>query len=277
MTDKTDQTIDGRYRLNQKLGEGAMGVVYQGEIIESNTVVAIKALKPQVVKENPTRLERFIREAELLYQLEHPHIVKVLDTVRFNGVYFIVMEYMDGGSLRGLMDDEKQLPVQFTLETALDLSDALIRTHRMKIIHRDVKPDNVLLDSRGLPRLTDFGAAHITDANTLTQHGAFIGTMHYMSPEILRGVEVDHRADIWSFGVMIYEMLTGFRPFMGRNFRDLIFAVLNQPVPNIDKLRPDLPPVLVTLVHSMLEKDRDNRPNSMRAVGLELEQALEEL
>jgi eukaryotic-like serine/threonine-protein kinase len=273
----TDQIIDGRYRVFNKLGEGAMGVVYKGEVIEDGMPVAIKALKPQVIVENPLRLERFIREAEALYQLQHPHIVKVLDTVRFNDVYFIIMEYMAGGSLRARLEAEKKLDIRLAVEIALDLSDALIRTHRMRIVHRDVKPDNVLLDENGVARLTDFGAAHITDAETLTMHGAFIGTIHYMAPEILLGQEIDPRADIWSFGVLMYEMLTGFRPFMASTLKDLIMAIIRQPVPNIDKLCTQCPENLVDLVNGMLQKKRDERIGSMRQVGLLLEEVLDTL
>ncbi len=271
------QIIDGRYRVLERVGEGAMGIVYRGETVEDKTPVAIKALKPKAIVENPARLERFIREARALYQLKHPHIVKVLDTVKFNGVYFIIMEYMPGGSLRQLILAEKKLSIRFTVETALDLSDALVRIHRMRIIHRDVKPDNVLLDEHNVPRLTDFGAAHFTDASTLTKHGAFIGTMHYIAPEILIGQSFDARADIWSMGIMIYEMLTGFRPFMGERMKDIIVAILQQNIPDLHKLRQDCPAKLVELVNHMLEKSPEARVGSMREVGLRLEEILTEL
>lgn len=275
MIDNENQLINGRYRLVKKLGEGAMGIVYKGEDTHTGQIVAVKALKPQAIVENPTRLERFIREAEALYQLEHPHIVKVYDTIKFNEMYFIVMEYMQGGSLRELLQQEKRLPINFAVETGLDLSDALIRVHRLKIVHRDVKPDNVLLNEHGVARLTDFGAAHITDAATITTNGAFIGTLHYMAPEILKGKPVDHRVDIWSFGVMMYEMVTGYKPFMGKNIKDVLLAIITQPIPGVDKLRPDCPPRLVKLIHAMLIKDRDQRISSMRQVGAELELILE--
>jgi len=270
-----NQIIDGRYKMITKLGEGAMGIVYKGEVIATNQPIAIKALKPQAIHENPTRLERFIREADALYQLEHPHIVRVIDTVKYNNLYFIIMEYMAGGSLRSLMDEEGKLPIKFTAETALDLSDALVRTHRLKIIHRDVKPDNVLLNENGIPRLTDFGAAHIANADALTAAGAYIGTMHYMAPEILLGKDMTPQVDIWSFGVMLYEMLTGYTPFMGMKLKDLVMAILKQPVPAIDKLRPDIPPRLATLINNMLQKDESKRISSMRQVGLELEETLD--
>jgi eukaryotic-like serine/threonine-protein kinase len=270
-----NQIIDGRYKLQKKLGEGAMGIVYKGEIIANQQTVAIKALKPQAIHENPTRLERFIREADALYQLEHPHIVRVIDTIKYNNLYFIVMEYMAGGSLRSLMDKEGKLPIKFTVETALDLSDALVRTHRLKIIHRDVKPDNVLLNENGIPRLTDFGAAHIANADALTAAGAYIGTMHYMAPEILLGQEISAKVDVWSFGIVLYEMLTGFTPFMGSKLKDLVMAILKQPVPTTDKLRPDTPARLATLIDNMLQKDAAKRTSSMRHVGLELEEILE--
>ncbi len=269
--------LGGRFEIGELLGQGGMGQVYYGVDTGTSAPVAIKRLKPEAVVKNPEQVERFRREAEALYQLDHPNIVKIIDAVYENGEYCIVMEYMGGGSLRDMLKREQRLSIPYTLNLALDLSDALTRAHRLKIIHRDMKPDNVLLTEDGVPRLTDFGQAHFTNAATITRAGQVIGTLNYMPPEILRGEAADARSDIWSFGVMLYEMLSGYRPFMGENSADLITAILKQPIPYVQRLRSDCPPGLAKLVHAMLERDREQRIASVREIGLQIEQVLSDL
>lgn len=266
--------IGNRYQIRDKLGEGGMGIVFRGEDRRTGRDVAIKVLKPQAIAENPDRLERFRREAEALREIDHPNIVKILDTIQERNLYYIIMEYMEAGSLRGLLNKLKWMSLQRALNMSLDLSDALVRTHRLKIIHRDIKPSNVLLDEDGTPHLTDFGAAHFSDESMLTEPGSIIGTYHYMPPEILRGEAADARSDIWSFGVMLYEMVTGYRPFMGQRPYDLFRAIEQQPVPNMQKLRPEVPPALAELVNAMLKKPREERIFSMRQVGAQIEDIL---
>jgi serine/threonine protein kinase len=269
--------IGERYELQDFLGEGGMGRVYRAVDLQTDVPVAVKLLKPEVMVSSPEQVERFRREAEALYQLDHPNIVRVLDTLSHEGHYCIVMEFMAGGSLRAVIKREKQLSIKFVLELALDLCDALTRTHRLKIIHRDVKPDNVLLDSEGIPHLTDFGQAHISDAETLTRVGQIIGTINYMAPEILLKEPPDARTDIWGFGVMLYEMISGYRPFMGENATQVITAILHQPVPDLQKLRPDCPQKLAHLIHAMLHKKREARIFSVREVGAQIEVILTEI
>lgn len=265
------------YEIEDFLGEGGMGAVYRALDTQTGRVVAIKLLKPEVVARYPEQAERFRREAEALLQVDHPNVVRILDAFREDDQDCIVMEYMGGGALRGVLKREKRLPIDYTLNVALDLCDALTRTHRLKIIHRDVKPDNVLLSETGTPKLTDFGQAHISNAETLTQVGQIIGTLNYMAPEILLRQPADPRTDIWGFGVMLYEMLSGYRPFMGENSVDIMKAILHQPVPDLTKLRTDCPPRLARLITTMLHKDPDQRVTSVREVGVQIEGILETL
>ncbi len=271
----TEVILANRYELQEFLGEGGMGVVYRGEDLETGRRVAIKLLKPEVVVRFPEQAERFRREAEALVMLDHPNVVRVLNAFTENDQDCIVMEYMGGGSLRSLLKQEKRLDIVYTLNVALDLCDALTRTHRLKIIHRDLKPDNVLLSEQGIPKLTDFGQAHISNADTLTQVGQVMGTINYMAPETLQRQPIDPRTDIWCFGIMLYEMLSGFRPFMADNPAQLMKAILHQPVPDLLKLRQDCPPRLATMIHKMLEKNPDQRFSSIREVGVEIEAILE--
>ncbi len=163
------------------------------------------------------------------------------------------------------------MPVEEVLRIALDVADALTRAHRLKIIHRDIKPHNVLIDGDGTPLLTDFGVAHLDDRSRLTQSGSMVGTYAYLSPEGCHGEDLDERTDIWSFGVMLFEMLTGERPFTGATPGAVLTAILSKPIPDLAQLRPDLPPRLITLINAMLEKDRNLRTSSVRMVGAELE------
>jgi non-specific serine/threonine protein kinase len=270
------QLISNRYQLGELLNEGGMGLVYHGTDTYSGQPVAIKLLKPEMVAGQPDLVKRFSREAEVLRALNHPNIVEVMATVTGEDDQYIVMEYVGGGSLRELLDQEKQLAISRVLEITLDLTDALTRAHRLYIIHRDLKPANVLLESDGTPRLSDFGLAKVGTSNIigpsgLTQAGTILGTIDYMSPEACRGEEADARADIWALGVMLFEMLTGTRPFSDPSTAGILSAILTQPVPDLEALRPETPTDLADLIYRMLEKDREERVPSVRLVGAELE------
>jgi serine/threonine-protein kinase len=271
------EILNERFEIGEKLGEGGMALVYVGRDTLTGQPVAIKRLRREAVIKNPEQQERFRREALVLAELKHPNIVDVLDTAIHEDDYYIIMEFIKGGTLRERMDETKRLPVIYAANIALDISDALARAHRLGIIHRDVKLDNVLLSETSVPYLGDFGQAHITDASPLTRPGQVIGTLTYIPPELLNGKRADRRSDIWSFGVMLYEMLTGFRPFMGANVATLITAIVSQPTPDIRKLRPDCPERLAMIVHAMLEKEPDDRPFTIREVSLQLEYTLYEL
>jgi serine/threonine protein kinase len=269
--------LNERFEITETLAEGGMGIVYKGIDQQSGSAVAIKKLKHEVVSKYPEQLERFKREALVLYHLNHPNIVRVIDAIVYDGDYYIVMDFIEGGSLRDWLNREKRLPIQDCVSIGLDIADALARAHRLKVIHRDMKPDNILLTAQGIPHLTDFGQAHVADATGLTRAGQVIGTLNYMPPEVLGGKPADRRSDIWSLGVTMYEMISGFRPFMGENAAQIITAIMRQPVPDIRKLRPDCPTRLADTVHRMLEKERDNRIFSVREVGLQLEYTLFEI
>lgn len=263
--------LNGRFRMGGLLGEGGMSIVYSGEDVTTGEYVAIKLLKPEIIGSNPNLVQRFAREGEVLRRLNHPNIVKMLAAFEEDGKNYVVMEKVVGGDLAEMLKSVGKLPVERVLEISLDLADALARAHRLNVIHRDIKPANVLMADDGTPRLTDFGVARLGDATSVTKSGTLVGTIAYLSPEGCIGEELDARTDIWSFGIMLYEMLTGFRPFMDTNTAALITAILSRPVPPLDKLRLDCPPALAHLVNRMLEKDREKRIGSARQVGAVLE------
>jgi len=256
------------------LGRGSMGDVYRAIDTHTGELVAIKALDPRVVARDPGILERFVREGEALRQLDHPNIVRMVAAVEDGDQHYLVMEYVAGGSLHDLLEAQGSLPILRVLEIALELADALTRAHHLGIIHRDLKPANVLLAEDGTPRLTDFGIAYVADSPRLTQTGVLVGTVDYLSPEACEGEAIDARADIWSFGVMLYEMLSGERPFGGKGLSATLTSILTQPVPDLGERCPDAPEALIDLVYRMLEKDREGRIPSVRLVGAELEAIL---
>src|SRR5262245_1080376 len=207
------EIIGGHFEIGAQLGQGGMGTVYRGVDVQTGEPVAIKLLRPEVVAHNSSLVERFVREGEALRRLNHPNIVKMLAMVNEKDLHYLVMEYVGGGSLEDLLFQVERLPIERTLQIGLDLADALTRAHHLRIIHRDLKPANVLLAEDGTARLTDFGIAHLSDQSRMTESGVVVGTFAYLSPEACESRPLDARADIWCLGILLYEMLTGKRPF----------------------------------------------------------------
>ncbi len=273
---KTRQLIADRYEIVEFIAQGGMGAVYRGRDTDTGEPVAIKALKSDVLGADVDQVQRFIREGETLRTLNHPNIVKLLATVEENEQHYLIMEYVGGGSLADLLHQQPQLPIPQVLAIALELADALTRAHHLKVIHRDIKPANVLLAEDGTPRLTDFGIARVIGSN-ITGTTSVIGTMPYLPPEAFNSLPLDARADLWSFGIMLFEMLTGQLPFNGTEITAIIAAIVHNPVPDLEALRPDTPVALIDLIYRMLEKNREQRIPSARQVGSELEAIINSL
>ena len=260
--------LDGRFAITNLtedlIGQGSMGRVYRGLDLQTDTPVAIKALKADLMARAPQTVERFMREGEALRRLNHPNIVKLLASVQEADRHYLVLEYAPGGSLQALLETEGSLAMPQVVEMALDLADALTRAHRLGIIHRDLKAANVLLSEDGLPRLTDFGIAHLVGERRLTETGLVLGTIDYLSPEAINGETTEGRADIWAFGVLLYEMLAGERPFSGQSIPDVMRAITTEPVPDLAQVRPDVSAELAALVQGMLVKELAQRIQSVR-------------
>jgi DNA-binding NarL/FixJ family response regulator len=267
----TMRHIGQRYEIEKLIGSGAVGRVYLGHDRQTGEPVAIKELMSNWVASAPDAIERFRREGEALRKLNHPNIVKVLAALEKNDQHYLIMEYVGGGSLADLLKRQPQLPIEQVIAIGLELSDALSRAHHLDIIHRDLKPGNILLAEDGTPRLTDFGLAHMGRYPALTTAGQLLGTFHYLSPEACQNQTLDARADIWSFGVVLFEMLTGQLPFDGDSPIEIIHAIQTQPVPEVTWYRKDAPAPLADLIHRMLMRDRPVRLASARLVGAELE------
>jgi len=263
--------IANRYEVGPKIGSGGMGDVFEGIDQQTHTPVAIKMLKSVIA--TPEMITRFKREGEALRQLNHPNIVMLLDALEAEGEHYLIMEYVDGGALDEKLRNTPQIPLKQMLNLALDLTDALTRAHRLNIIHRDIKPANVLLTRDGTPRLTDFGIARVSNSD-ITEDGRVLGTITYIAPEVLEGSPADVRSDIWSLGILFYEMLAGSVPFKGLTLSALMHAILHAPLPDLETLRPDAPVALIDLINRMVIKNPNERIPRMRLVGAELEAIL---
>jgi len=263
------QTLNNRYMISTRLGKGAMGIVYRATDTQTGREVALKVISSQLAIE-PEILERFKREGEALRQLKHPNIVEYIDAFEYQEQYVIVMEHVPGGNLFD-MQRQGRMPIERVCQIALDLCDALIRAHRLNIIHRDIKPENVLMSQNGTPKLADFGLARLSQDTRMTRSGTQFGTPPYMAPEAWEGKTLDAQADIWSLGVLMFEMLTGRVPYNA----DTPLAVMNQVFtsqpPDLKRLRSNLPRHLVKIIKRMLAHDKKQRYQTMREVAVDLE------
>ena len=264
------QVIAGRYELKETVGTGGMSTVYCAfdTLLERN--VALKVLHEQYGGDEEY-VERFRREARAVAQLSHPNIVTVIDRGEEDGKQFIVFELVDGENLKELVARGGPLPVRRVLELGLEVGRALAFAHAQGLIHRDVKPQNVLLNGDGLAKVTDFGIARSIDAVGQTETGTVLGTSHYIAPEQARGERVDAQTDVYSFGVVLHELLTGAVPYPGDNFLSVAMKHVNDPVPSVLDTRPDVPIRLATLIERCLAKQPADRPASMDEVVAELE------
>jgi len=263
------EVINNRYEIKEQLGKGGMGVVYRGVNSETERDVAVKVIGIELTSE-PDMLERFKREGEALRKLKHPNIVGFVEAFLHEDNYVIVMEYVPGGNLLELIKGGSLSTEQIT-QITLDLCDALIRAHRLNIIHRDLKPENVMISKDGTPKLADFGVARLNEGTRMTRSGTQVGTPFYMSPEAWQGKPLDEQADIWSLGVILFEMLSGKVPFEGITAASVMNKVLTEPPPDIRRLQSDTPRKLSAVVTKMLTRDKRRRYKTMRQVAVELE------
>jgi predicted ATPase len=274
---ETETVLHRRYELGELLGEGGMGSVFRAFDTTTRRQVAIKVLRPSGFTASSADIERFRREGEALRILDHPNIVKVFDAFQDGDRHYLVMECVDGGSLEGMLDAQVRMPLGRVVELGLDISDALARAHRLGIVHRDVKPANVLIAADGTACLSDFGVAYIAGRERLSGSTNVVGTLDYLSPETVNGEQVDAGADIWALGVMLFEMLSGRAPFKAEHGGATLHAILRAPPPDLEGLRPDCPTELVDLIYRMLEKNRHQRIPTARQVGAALENILSQV
>lgn len=269
----------GRYEIEKELGRGAMGVVYLGRDPKINRSVAIKTLRfeDEGDAESAKAIrERFFREAESAGTLNHPNIIRIFDAGEDGEISFIAMELLDGEDLKKYVDKSALLPVGQLVEYVALIADALDYAHAHGVVHRDIKPANIMRLKDGTLRVTDFGIARIASSSK-TATGTVLGTPSYMSPEQLSGKKIDGRSDLFSLGVMLYEMLAGEKPFEGESIATLLFLIANENHPDPRLKRPDrITPALNAVINRALAKDPDRRYQRGSEMASELREALHE-
>jgi serine/threonine-protein kinase len=253
------QAFDGRYQVESEIGRGGNARIFLARDPDGRQV-ALKILHPELLVS--VAADRFLREIKLASRLSHPHIARLLDSGERDWLVYYVMDFVDGQTLRERLDSSRQLSIAETLRIATDLLDALDHAHQQGIIHRDVKPANVVLSSQGAI-LLDFGIARAVVASgsdQLTRSGIAVGTSTYMSPEQITAVtDIDHRCDIYSLGCVLYECLGGQAPFVHRNEAVVLQLHLTQPAPDVRTLRGDTPPELATAIAKAMAKAPNDR------------------
>ena len=270
----TGTVLSGRYRLESKLGSGGMSTVYLARDETLERWVAAKVLHREI-SDQPDQIERFRREARAVAQVSHPNVVAVIDAGEDGGRPYIVFEYCDGETLKQRIDRQGGLPLDEAAAYAIEVGRGLAAAHARRLVHRDVKPQNVLIDSEGRAKVTDFGIARELEQDGLTKTGRVLGTTDYVSPEQAMGQQVDARSDIYSLGIVLFEMLTGEVPFKADNLVGVAMKHVNEKIPDVQKRRRDVSSALAAVVERATEKKPDKRYSDMNAMLADLENALE--
>lgn len=254
----SSRLLSGRYELLEKIGDGGMAVVYKGRDKLLNRFIAIKILRPEFTKD-ATFVENFKRESQAAAGLSHPNIVGVYDVGREGNINYIVMELIEGTTLNQLIADEAPMDYRKVIDITKQVASALRVAHKNKIIHRDVKPHNIMITNDGVVKLADFGIARAVNDATLSTGNKIIGSVHYFSPEQARGNYVDERSDIYSLGIVMYEMLTGRVPFDGDNPVSVALKHINEEITPPSQLVDGIPPALERAVMKATNKYQTNR------------------
>src|SRR5712691_703473 len=259
LADDTD--LNARYHIVRQLGEGGMGEVYLAYDRELDREVTLKLIRTDLTK-HPAIMERFRREIQLATRITHKNVLRVYDLGEANGLKFLSMQYVDGEDLSAVLRREGRPPLPRVIELFRQICEGLAAAHEQGVIHRDLKPQNIMIDGHGRVLITDFGLAKSLEQVSLTEAGKIIGTPHYMSPEQVKGVPLDQRSDIYSLGIMLYEMLTGIVPFSGGSaYEVMIQRIQRTPRPATDH-NPKIPPYLMKILQRCLETDPNLRYTS---------------
>jgi tRNA A-37 threonylcarbamoyl transferase component Bud32 len=266
----TGSRFADRYEIVTVVGRGGMGTVYRAKDLELGQEVAIKTLRPEFLIED-TFVERFKSEIRLTYRITHKNVVRTHYFGEWAGAYYLTMEFVEGVTLRQLMDTRGHLGVPSTLAIGVQLADSLAVAHEQGVIHRDIKPQNLLLDAEGVLKVMDFGIARLSERTSgLTEVGLVVGTPAYMSPEQLLADEVDGRSDLYSSGLVLFECLTGRLPFEAKSSVALIGKILSQQPPTPVSLNPEIPAALSSLIIRLIARDPEDRVQSAQDLSKQL-------
>jgi serine/threonine protein kinase/dienelactone hydrolase len=256
--------LAGKYKIIDVVGKGGMGIVYKAEDIKLKRNVALKFLPPELTKDKEAK-ERFVIEAQAAAALSHPNICTIHEINEEEGKSFIAMEYVEGQSLKNRID-RGQITVEEAVNTAIQVAQGMEQAHKKGIVHRDIKSANIMVTETNQAKIMDFGLAKVKGGTLLTREGTTLGTVAYMSPEQARGEEVDHRTDIWSLGIVLYEMLSGQLPFMGDREASVLYSVVHEEAKPVTAWNPDIPPELQNIIDHALKK----KPEARYASAIEM-------
>jgi len=268
----------GRYVIQSELGRGAMGVVYKALDSVLERPVAVKTVNISLERDHADKYEqRFYQEARAAGALNHPNIVTIHDVGKAGDVVFMAMEYIEGVELRSLIGEGRPLRVAQALTIAAQVAEGLAYAHQRGVVHRDIKPANIMVVANGPVKITDFGIARMRGTGDLTQTGMLLGSPKYMSPEQVIGKRADHRSDIFSLGVILYEMLCGAAPFNGENVTALMYQIVNFVPPAPSSVNSEVPQLLDYIVAKMLAKPLEERYQDAAEVARDLREAERQL
>jgi len=265
----TGSTFAGRYQIIEELGKGGMGKVYKANDIDIKEKVALKLIKPEISTDKKT-IERFQNELKFARKIRHKNVCQMYDLNKEEGTYYITMEYVSGEDLKGFIRRSGQLAIGTTIRIAKQVCDGLAEAHKLGVVHRDLKPSNIMIDKEGNVRIMDFGIARSLEAKGITGAGVIIGTPEYMSPEQVEGKDVDQRSDIYSLGIILYEMVTGRVPFEGDTPFTIGMKHKGEIPKNPKELNAQIPDDLILLILRCLEKDKEKRYQSAGELRSEL-------
>ncbi len=267
------QTLGGRYELLARIGGGGMALVYKARDLLLNRYVAVKVLRPQFMHDDEF-IRRFRREAQAAASLSHPNIVSIYDVGQEEDTHYIVMEFVDGSNLNEIIMERAPLQPDEAVKIASQICDALDHAHSNQIIHRDIKPHNILIGKNGRVKVTDFGIARAVTSSTITQTGSVVGSVHYFSPEHAKGVTTGEKSDIYSLGIVLYQMLTGRLPFLGESPISVALKHLQEPFDRPREANPHIPQSVENVIMRAMRKNPQERYPSARDMLADLETCL---
>lgn len=267
--------LGNRYEILEKLGGGGMAIVYKGRDTFLNRFVTIKVLRPEFTSDEDF-IKRFRREAQAVARLSHPNIVNIHDVGQEDGIHYLVMEYIQGDNLKAIIRKNGQLAPEHAVRFAVQICEALEHAHENHIVHRDVKPHNILVTDDGRAKLTDFGIAMEATSGTITRTDTIMGSVHYLSPEQARGETATAKSDIYAVGILLYEMLTGKQPYSGDSPIAVALKHIQETPQPVDEVNDSVPAELAAVVMRAMEKKPEDRFKSAAELARYLEVALED-
>jgi eukaryotic-like serine/threonine-protein kinase len=265
--------INDRYKLLKRVGDGGMAIVYQAHDLILDRIVAVKILRSEFSNDEQF-IKRFHREAESATSLNHPNIVSIYDVGEEEDTYFIVMEYVEGKTLKDLIKEQGRIPIEQSLSIMKQITSAITHAHDHHIIHRDIKPHNILLNRDGEAKVTDFGIAMAMTSATITHTNSVLGSVHYFSPEQARGGITNEKSDIYSLGIVLYEMVTGELPFSGESPVTVALKHLQEEVKSPKAINPFIPQSIENIIYKALAKDPFHRYGSVDELEKDIDTAL---